>query len=227
MMRNFCFSGIAAMLLANMAACSSTDKVAEQREALAGHIDVNAHTYVFKCEDDYSFIARTENDMAWLFLRRETLKLPKAPSASGMKYSDGENTFWIKGNEAMFSTSKRTHEDCLNNQRKAIWEHAKLNGVDFRAVGNEPGWVLEISNKTDIQLITNYGQSHHNFASTEVTSATQGLTTIFEGKNKRDQIEITITGTRCGDSMSNEMFPVTVDIQLNENVYRGCGRALH
>ena len=91
-------------------------------------------------------------------------------------------------NIATFSTSKKAHKDCKNNLRKAIWEHAKLNGVDFRAVGNEPGWVLEISNKTEILFTTDYGQSHYNFASTEVTSAAQGLTTIYEGKNNNNNL---------------------------------------
>ncbi len=34
--------------------------------------------------------------------------------------------------------------DCTYDRRASIWEHAKLSGVDFRAVGNEPGWVLEV-----------------------------------------------------------------------------------
>lgn len=226
MIRNYCLIGIAVMLINSLSACSSTVQVEEQREALGEQASEDAHTYVFKCEDNFGFTARTDKDTAWLFLRRETLKLPKIPAASGVKYGDGENIFWIKDNEATFSRGERTHKDCKNNQRKAIWEHAKLNGVDFRAVGNEPGWVLEISNKTEILFITDYGQSRYNFASTEVTSATQGLTTIYEGKNN-NQIEVTIYSTRCGDSMSGEMFPVTVKVRLNKKVHSGCGRALH
>jgi len=35
--------------------------------------------------------------------------------------------------------------NCRNNRAMAICVDAKLRGVDFRAVGNEPGWNLEIS----------------------------------------------------------------------------------
>ena len=215
------------MLLATLLACSTTERVAEQRAVLGDHVDTEAQTYVFSCEDDLSFTARIQSGTAWLFLRRETLQLPGTVSASGTRYSDGENTFWIEGKEATLSRQKSTHKGCRNNRRKAIWEHAKLNGVDFRAVGNEPGWVLEISSKTDILFLTDYGQSRHSFSGTRVSSATQMLTTIYEGRNERDRIEVTITGKRCGDSMSGEKFPVTVDVLLNEKVFRGCGRALH
>ena len=160
-------------------------------------------------------------------MRRKTLQLQKSLSDAGVKYTDGKNLFLIKGDEATLTTGKRMFENCKNDRRTAVWEHAKLNGVDFRAVGNEPGWVVEIYDTNDIVLITDYGQSRYEFADTEVSSATQMLTTIYQGSNAQNQIEITITARRCGDSMSGDMFPVTVDVRLNKTVYRGCGKALH
>lgn len=221
------YSLVTAMLLITLSACSGANKVAEQRALLGESADADAQTYVFTCEDDFRFTARIQNDTAWLFLRRGTLRLSAVDSPAGEKYQDGQNTFWIKGNEASLSGQKRTHKNCKNDRRKAIWEHAKLNGVDFRAVGNEPGWVLEISNKTDILFLADYGQSRHTFTGAEVSSATQMVTTIYEGNNEADHIEVTITRTRCGDTMSGEKFPLTVSVRLNETVYRGCGKALH
>jgi uncharacterized membrane protein len=221
------YSVIVTTLLLTLSACTDPNRVAKQREALGKQVDPNAQTFVFECGDDFNFTARTENERAWLFLRRDTIQLPQVPAASGVKFEEGGNMFWIKGNEAMLTTANRTHEDCKNNHRKAVWEHAKLNGVDFRAVGNEPGWVLEISNQANILFITNYGQSRHAFAGAGVSSATQGLTTIYEARNDQDRIEIKLTATRCGDTMSDEKFPVTVKVLLNQNEFNGCGRALH
>ena len=220
------YSVIVTILLVTLSACTDPNRVVEQREAL-GEVDPNAQTFVFECSDDFNFTARIENNNAWLFLRRDTLQLAEVESASGVKFADEEHTFWMKGEEATLITPRRTHKDCKNNYRKAIWEHAKLNGVDFRAVGNEPGWVLEISNKADILFITDYGQSRHEFISANVSSATQGLTTIYEARNEQDQIEIKLTARRCGDTMSDEKFPVTVNVLLNQKEYNGCGRALH
>lgn len=45
----------------------------------------------------------------------------------------------------MLEVGKKRHVHCKNNRAEAIWEDAKLRGVDFRAVGNEPGWHLELT----------------------------------------------------------------------------------
>lgn len=37
------------------------------------------------------------------------------------------------------------------------WEEAKRRGVDFRAVGDEPGWWLEIERGERIEFVTDYG----------------------------------------------------------------------
>ncbi len=39
----------------------------------------------------------------------------------------------------------------------SVWHRAKLRGVAFRAIGQEPGWLLEITNGTEILLVTDYG----------------------------------------------------------------------
>ena len=46
-------------------------------------------------------------------------------------------------------------EDAIDN----VWHQAKLRGVAFRAVGQEPGWLLEISNGEGIFLVTDYGST--------------------------------------------------------------------
>jgi putative lipoprotein len=40
------------------------------------------------------------DDMAVLYLPSGPLKLPQVVSGSGARYSDGETTFWIKGDSA-------------------------------------------------------------------------------------------------------------------------------
>ncbi len=187
----------------------------------------NEQTFVYECDGAYRFIVRTADDTAWLFLRRKAIELEKTPSASGVKYTDGNVTFWSKGEEAMLVLKDTTHKNCRNNRRKAVWEHAKLNGVDFRAVGNEPGWTLEISNNVGIVMTTDYGQKHYRFDADSITSEAVLLTTVYKARSADDQIEILLTAKRCTDTMSNETLPVSVSVQLNEKSYDGCGKALH
>ncbi|MBW2335916.1 MAG: MliC family protein [Deltaproteobacteria bacterium] len=115
----------------------------DQAAAIDKSITVGRHprtqTYVYECNDGYGFVARIEGENAWLFLPNGTISLPHVRSGSGARYSDGSITFWSKGEAALLETDGNSRRNCRNNRRKAIWEDAKLNGIDFRAVGNEPG----------------------------------------------------------------------------------------
>lgn len=184
-------------------------------------------TFVFECPEGFSFVARVEPDKAWLFLPGITIDLPRVPSASGAKFAADGYTFWSKGDEAMMDTGANSYKGCRNNRASAIWEHAKLSGVDFRATGNEPGWYLEISNKEDILLVTDYGNSRYRFNAATIKSDPHSRTTIYTARSGDDRVEITITGDPCRDSMSGESFAATVSVLLNESRFRGCGRALH
>ena len=184
-------------------------------------------TYVYDCDPEFSFIARIEPGKAWLFLPGKTIDLPQVVSASGAKYSAEGYSFWSKGEEATLETDMNQHTGCINNRARAIWEHAKLNGVDFRAVGNEPGWTMEISNKQDLLLVTDYGQQTYRFSSAIMKTELHGRTTIYNAKNDNDMVEIVIRGKPCRDSMSGEAFSTTVSVLLNNNQYTGCGRPLY
>ncbi len=50
-------------------------------------------------------------------------------------------------------------EESIDN----VWHRAKLRGVAFRAIGQEPGWLLEITNGTEILLVTDYGQNRNSY----------------------------------------------------------------
>ena len=188
---------------------------------------VQPQTFVFECAADYGFIARTEADKAWLFLPGRTIDLPLRQSEAGFEYASGSDTFRREGEEADLETGTTKHTACRNNRAKAIWEHAKLNGVDFRATGNEPGWYLEISRRDNILLVTDYGQTTLRFADSSIASEPRGRTTTYRARSGSDLLEIAITGAPCMDSMSGESFPATVSVRLNDKRYAGCGRALH
>jgi len=188
---------------------------------------IKLQTFVYECPDDFNFVARIETNRAWIFLPGNTIDLPQVPSASGTKYSNGSDTFWSKAGEAMIETGKDKHAGCRNNRARAIWEHAKLNGVDFRALGNEPGWYMEISNRHDILLVTDYGQRKYNFTSSVIKSPPDSRTTIYNASNDDSMIEVVIKGEPCRDSMSGEAFSATVSVVVNDKRYTGCGKALH
>ncbi len=184
-------------------------------------------TFVYECNDDTQFTARIEGEKAWLFLQSGTVSLPHVRAASGAKYSDGTTTFWTKAESATLERSDHVRTSCTNNRRKAIWEDAKLRGADFRAIGNEPGWHLEISRGYGIVLVTNYGSDRYTFSLPEPTSNQEKRTTVYEVKENGHELEIVLEGRSCADTMSDERFETTVTVTIDGSRLNGCGRPLH
>lgn len=184
-------------------------------------------TYVFECDDGYRLPVRIEGDKAWLFLPGKTVSLPQVPAGSGAKYRDARTTFWCKGDEALLETDNGIRRNCRNNRSLAIWEHAKMNGVDFRAVGNEPGWYLEISRGRKLIFVSDYGQSRYEFETPEPAADAQERISVYRVKNGAHALEVVITGKPCRDTMRGDPFESTVKVTLDGRTFSGCGKALH
>jgi uncharacterized membrane protein len=104
-----------------------------------------------------------------------------------------------------------------------VWHAAKLGGVPFRAVGQEPGWLLEIINGESILLTTDYGQTKTTYAYVEPVVDNENRHTEFRVS---ENTTIIIDGKACTDVMSGEAFEVTVTIKQISRTLNGCGRAL-
>lgn len=183
-------------------------------------------TFVYACRDG-EVVARIEGAVAWLFSSAGTVQLPRVRAASGVKFEDGEAMFWSKGEGALIRIGGRTYEDCRNDRRRAIWEDAKLRGVDFRAVGNEPGWVIEISERILINYVGDYGQTRLALRSQPPEENQAARQTRYTATDGTRRMTILIEATACHDSMSGEQFGSQVMVKLDGQELRGCGRALH
>jgi len=106
----------------------------------------------------------------------------------------------------------------------SVWHRAKLRGVAFRAIGQEPGWLLEITNGTEILPVTDYGQNRRTYLYVEPVVYQQERRTQFVLES--DGVTVEIRGQRCTDVMSGEEFEVSVSIIMTDRRLEGCGRAL-
>jgi len=106
-----------------------------------------------------------------------------------------------------------------------VWHAAKLRGVAFRAIGQEPGWLLEMTTGVKILLVTNTGQTKTEYPYVEPEVFQDQRKSVFSVK--QDELKVTIEGINCTDSMSGEKFEVSVFIEFNGKTLKGCGRALY
>jgi membrane-bound inhibitor of C-type lysozyme len=198
----------------------------EQADEAASERVEPASTFVYECDDGYGFVARIQGETAWVFLPETSAALPHVAAASGARYSEGGITYWSKGEEALLEVRGTEHLTCANNRRSAVWEHAKLNGADFRAVGNEPGWLLEIYPRRMV-LVTDYGENRYEFETPDPVENPEERRTTYEAADRGVHVLVVLEGRECRDTMSDEEFETTVAVRLNETTYRGCGRPLH
>ncbi len=183
-------------------------------------------TFVYECQDNKHFIIQMQKDnKVWLFTDKLSLSLQKVHSESGLKYEKEGISYFVKGYTAFLETADTKYTHCTNNHYKAIWEDAKLRGNDFRAIGNEPGWYLEIVEEgTKTLLVTEYGKERYELHLPKPFISQKTRTTRYRIKGF---IDILIEGKKCSDSISNKVFESTVSIKLHDKTYKGCGKSLH
>jgi uncharacterized membrane protein len=180
-------------------------------------------TYVFVCPSGLAFSARTSSTEDWVFLPGETRQLLPVPAETGNRYRDAFVELSIIGQAAHLISPDGSAQWCRNNPGQAVWERAKLDGADFRAVGNEPGWSLEIIAGNRMLLITDYGASRVELPLPKpYVNQTNRKTRWDTG-----ELIVEITGRPCRDSMSGEIFESEVSVQWQGRMLSGCGRALH
>ncbi len=170
------------------------------------------------------FSASFEEDFAWLTLPNAQQQVLKSePTARGAKYSNPGLNFWSKGTEALIEFYG------IWFQAKQVpagpWEKAKKNGVEFRAVGQEPGWVLELKGE-QLDLVTDYGQTRICAQLDAPVVDPKTGTKTYRALSGALKLTIKIQDKIHYDIMSGEPFPASVIINLNGLQYQGGGRML-
>lgn len=105
------------------------------------------------------------------------------------------------------------------------WENARAAGVDFRAIGQEPGWMLDIYQRDQIKLIWDYGEGSATFPLTEPSYPQEGATQ-YQARAANHALTITIRRFPCQDAMSGENFPASVEAVIDGRTLSGCGRSV-
>ena len=160
-------------------------------------------TYVYLCEgEDKSIVVTIDGDRGHLFSYQLSQALAREPEANAFSGSDvyyrPDNPPGLApGQSAEITIRGVRHENCTNNPRAAVWEAAKLRGVDYRALGQEPAWQLEISTDKGFLLLTGYGADRVEFPYVEPEVNQAQRTTRYASQQRGNRIDITIKGEKC------------------------------
>jgi len=183
--------------------------------------------YVWECADGQTLVMRNlfrEKAVAIDF-HDGTRRLDQAISASGAKYADAVVSFWTKGSTATLERQGTAPVQCEERRAASLREDARVRGVVYRALGNEPGWVLEVGPASRLSWTTNWGQDRFDFEQAQATTAPDGAT-VYTAQQGDVSIRASIKAGRCVDDGEVE-FDHVVTVESGGQTLRGCGTRLN
>jgi putative lipoprotein len=151
--------------------------------------------------------------------------LVSVPSDAGVAALEGgEVSVRIAGTEALLEIDGEQYPGCVEDRRRSIWADARLRGVTVRAVGNEPGWQIEITDGGQIHFLFDYGQREALVPTPEPVVNAAARVTVYHAVTSDYDLLVEIEVLACTDSMSGEEFSRTVTVEFEGRVFYGCGR---
>lgn len=143
------------------------------------------------------------------------LLLKSSESASGALYiapGEDDTRFWSKGEKARFTVQGETYPECLQPGDVSM---------PFEAGGNEPFWHVTVDS-SNLVLLRPYEQGPALTLPVEVIEANRhGRVFGAEGENIR--VVLTVARQLCEDTMSDAQFPNQAQLDVNGEVFNGCG----
>jgi uncharacterized membrane protein len=168
---------------------------------------------------------RRDSDALVLVLPEGAVALRREGSA-GARWAAEGLAFTSQDGEAVLENAEGEWRRCREDPRRAPAEAAKLRGVEFRATGNEPGWVLEIS-AARIVFVTDHGETRVELPTPEPSADPRAAATRYRAAGSGHELVVTLHERRCTDAMTGELSGSSVEVTLDGRVHRGCGQSLH
>jgi len=187
------------------------------------HVDLG-EVNDWQCGDIRIEIVVDDGD-AVLTLPWEDRVLRQRETDTGSRYEGGGFAVWSSGREeAMLDLPLQEPVECRPSSLPSPWALARDAGAYFRAVGHEPGWILELYDRADpvLRLELDGGSSELLFDT--VIEDPDGDGYIAESPGNHAGI-ILIRET-CRDSMVGWEFPYRIEMLLNDRELSACGRYL-
>ena len=180
-------------------------------------------TLVYECLGT-EFIARVGPGEMAVWLDDRYLVLSRLRGTSAVIYEGADISYRQDGDDITLRAGGQTYPDCVEAPHRAPWEDARRRLVDFRAFGNEPGWLLEIQNGRQLLYVGDYGMQRMMAPDPGATEADGA--TLYHAVTESSELIVEISDETCTDTMQGDSFPNTVTVLVNGSTLDGCGMYL-
>ena len=208
-----------------IAGCTSTTVVKDKAAQRLPVTSKDGSAFYYQCDNGFGFAAQGTEDAITVELKNGSRTLKRNSVETGFHYSSGNISLQGKGNQAYFNDGSRRYM-CQIDRRQSLFEDARFRGADFVAMGNEPGWKLELSRTGDMLYIGNYGTVSFRIATPESSHANKSPL-VFAARDAEHSVWLTIEDKPCVDTMKGDRFDVSVSLVVDGQPLTGCGMILN
>ena len=180
-------------------------------------------THVYTCSGDVRFSIREFGDVATIRQSTRTLALPRVRIASGVRYATDTTEFLNRGGTATLRIGSTSFSDCTGQLAPTPHDVARFLGVDYRAVGRQPVWSLEIDEGQYMRFAIEGGSAMYMDV-----PAPSGDTArrVYLVDPETEDFRVVIETKACRDLSTGVEYPNTVTVIYNGLPYPGCGGPL-
>lgn len=114
---------------------------------------------------------------------------------------------------------------CTPKEWGGPWADAAARGAEFRAVGQEPGWAVEVVPDGELTAVLDYGETRLTLPAPEVTPLDGGARG-YQAERDGVVVQVVIEPLICFDVMSGQVYPETVALAYAGRRYTGCGMGI-
>ncbi|HSG90874.1 MAG TPA: MliC family protein [Pseudomonadales bacterium] len=181
--------------------------------------------FAWGCDNDARLLTRYDEasqDLA-LEIDGERHRLRSRRRASGAAWAGEDLEFWNQGGEAVFTrdgVATRCEVDVVRTEDA----RAAAAGAVLRALGNEPGWSLEIHPQR-MTWVSDYGTRTRVFDAPARAESAAGSAQRWRAGGAAGELEVLVTEASCTDD-GGRVFPVSVTLTFEGRSFPGCGRRL-
>jgi uncharacterized membrane protein len=144
-----------------------------------------------------------------------------APAADDVGAYAGDGVeLAVEGGEATLRVEGSAPIACRHGERATSIERAAAEGALVWAVGNEPGWLLELY-PNRIEFVGDYGETRYEGTIDEVVD--EGGARHYHSLEGGRETVVRVTRGLCHDGMSGAAFGAEVVVERGGEAYRGCG----
>lgn len=183
------------------------------------------HTMVLDCDDLAPVGVLVNETTARIDAPRGPLDMAQVVSASGALYAGSGYQLWFKSDSAMYrQPDEEVGRECRVHTVANPWESAALRGVALRAVGQEPGWLVEVVPEKWVLVVTDYGR--FRVLTPPAAPVAFGGGQRYSLREGAHTVEVLALPGECSDGSSEEKFDTNVTLVVDGVTSRGCGRWL-